>query len=229
MKGKGFIYISPDNGPLKFNIKEKLPNPWSQGDGGILHKVLVHELGHVFGIPHTSAESTRLMTEDFPERMISDTGSFDQNINFLKRFFGHNKISEDSFCDLKKEEKEFLNIKSETKCIGFKYSGHTSKLHLHQVENGVFKELIYTLRFGRASFGRSTIVRIWLPKEQKVFPSNRQVLYAHGHHQVTAFGRLPFHGPVNKTFYVNFNPGSETIIFFSNGYQEFELGPWRAE
>jgi len=224
LKGKGFIYISPDNGPLKFNIKEKMPNPWSQGDGGILHKVLTHELGHVFGIAHTNATSTHLMTIDFPEQTLRDTGYFDVNIGHLRGFFGYNKIDHQAFCNLKDEEKEYLQIKPEVKCIGLKHSAHTNKLHLYHVENGVYKAPLHTFHFGSSTMTQSTIVKIWLPKEQKVFNSTRQVLNGHNLSRITAFGGLPSSDrSVNKTLYIDFNPLTESIKFFNNGNQEFEL------
>lgn len=52
LKGKGFIYISPEEGPLKFNKSGLMNHPWSYQDGILLTPALIHELAHVFGIPH---------------------------------------------------------------------------------------------------------------------------------------------------------------------------------
>ncbi|MGZ3772754.1 MAG: hypothetical protein ACXVCY_15795 [Pseudobdellovibrionaceae bacterium] len=68
LKGKGFIYISPESGPLKFNKTGLMQKPWSFGDGVLLTPALIHELGHVFGIPHH--RDVHLMAEDFLESIL---------------------------------------------------------------------------------------------------------------------------------------------------------------
>lgn len=78
LRGKGFIYVSPDSGPLRFEGQNLAEAPWSMGDGGILHKVLVHELGHVFGLPHEAEGDTPyspwangIMQTDFAANIIT--------------------------------------------------------------------------------------------------------------------------------------------------------------
>lgn len=70
LKGKGFIYVSPENGPFKIQAKGILAQPWSKEDGVLLVPVLIHELGHVFGIPHNP--DIFIMKEDFPETLLTD-------------------------------------------------------------------------------------------------------------------------------------------------------------
>lgn len=69
LKGKGFIYISPDNGPLKYeDSQEFVENSWSYD--GLLHKTIVHELGHVFGLQHTN-RSREVMSTQYLEQILN--------------------------------------------------------------------------------------------------------------------------------------------------------------
>ncbi len=77
LKGKGFIYVSPETGPYALKGPGPwgsiLPNRWRHAMGRNLEMVLAHELGHIFGIQHISLDehAFNLMAEDFPALMIS--------------------------------------------------------------------------------------------------------------------------------------------------------------
>jgi hypothetical protein len=55
MHGKGFIYVSPESGPLRPTVDDMAEHFWQFSDGLLLELALMHELGHVFGIPHGAA------------------------------------------------------------------------------------------------------------------------------------------------------------------------------
>lgn len=69
MKGKGFVYISPESGPLKVQNPRVVERPWSRSKSALAQFVLIHELGHVFGIQHD--RNIELMKEDFVEQVVS--------------------------------------------------------------------------------------------------------------------------------------------------------------
>lgn len=73
MKGAGFIYIAPEKGPLSLEFKSTdNKTPWSGPNGTYrLQTVLVHELGHTFGIPHN--RDVFVMREDFPSFSLEST------------------------------------------------------------------------------------------------------------------------------------------------------------
>lgn len=70
MRGKGYIYIAPDRGPLRFKGAPKdIADFWSHGQGGLLFRTLVHEFGHVFGLSH---HEDSVMSERAIEEMVSE-------------------------------------------------------------------------------------------------------------------------------------------------------------
>lgn len=70
LKGTGFIYIAPESGPLRPNFSQALAKPWSSRRSQRLTAILIHELGHVFGVPHLGG-SRSIMGTGFPQYLIS--------------------------------------------------------------------------------------------------------------------------------------------------------------
>ncbi|MBL7669715.1 MAG: hypothetical protein JNM39_04460 [Bdellovibrionaceae bacterium] len=68
MKGRGFIYLKSDLGPESFVRKDQIERPWEKD--GIFLRVLIHELGHVFGLQHTDRG---LMMAQYPETIMKKT------------------------------------------------------------------------------------------------------------------------------------------------------------
>jgi hypothetical protein len=86
MKGAGYIYISPDRGPWRFKGAPKdIQDFWSYSEGGLLFNVLVHEMGHVFGLQHTHQS---VMSERYIEKIMSGNidyyGKFHDPVPFFK-------------------------------------------------------------------------------------------------------------------------------------------------
>lgn len=68
LKGKGFIYFSSDIGPHIYDDDKGalIPKAWSHKK--ILQYAVLHELGHVFGLPHMGAG---LMSEVFLNQILN--------------------------------------------------------------------------------------------------------------------------------------------------------------
>jgi|GEM_PF-1624710 len=65
LKAKGFVYISPQTGPLA-PTGEIDRKRWEYNEGANLEIALIHELGHVFGMPHTRPNT--YMAENYLSR-----------------------------------------------------------------------------------------------------------------------------------------------------------------
>lgn len=70
MRGRGFIYIAPETGPLKIQASEIVRHPWQIFGGKIFRVAVMHELGHVFGLQH-SHEGDDLMGSRTIEYLLS--------------------------------------------------------------------------------------------------------------------------------------------------------------
>jgi hypothetical protein len=100
LKGKGFIYVAPENGPLKTNqAPEKM---WSSENGAMLYPTLIHEIGHVLGIKHQ--DEIFFMREDFLEI----------------------QLSKDIFPDVVKTWKKALELNYMEEIGFFKYNGNSN-------------------------------------------------------------------------------------------------------
>lgn len=71
LKGKGFIYIAPEEGTLRPYGHNLHKNPWSTHDGISLRYALIHELGHIFGLPDDHYSHGGIMHAKFLERVAS--------------------------------------------------------------------------------------------------------------------------------------------------------------
>lgn len=67
LEGKGFIYIPSDVGPLSKIQVNQVQRPWKVK--GLLYRVLVHEMGHVFGLQHSEKG---VMMATYPELILKN-------------------------------------------------------------------------------------------------------------------------------------------------------------
>lgn len=82
MVGKGFIYISSDKGPHSYdNPGHLVTEAWQIPN--LLEYALIHELGHVFGIPHTGVG---VMSEVFLDQLLHKKFSKYYSKNSIESF-----------------------------------------------------------------------------------------------------------------------------------------------
>ncbi len=121
LTGKGYIYVAPSNGPLAYDSEGLEPNVWKKESGLLLYFALIHELGHVFGLPHMGPFGS-IMSEGFVESLF--TPGFDPKklTDRPTHFFA--LPEEQASCPppiLMDQWKKFLNL-TEGQCIKIKFS-----------------------------------------------------------------------------------------------------------
>jgi hypothetical protein len=67
MRGKGFILIASDIGPDALAREDLIVKPWRFP--AVLFQILLHEIGHVYGVPHIGP-SYSFMNQEFPEAIL---------------------------------------------------------------------------------------------------------------------------------------------------------------
>lgn len=69
LTGQGVVYIASDKGPSAYNAKPNSTHLFAEAwrERKLLLYALIHEMGHVFGIPHTGSG---LMSEVFLEQLL---------------------------------------------------------------------------------------------------------------------------------------------------------------
>jgi hypothetical protein len=85
LRGSGFVFITPQTGPLRTRAVGFSSEAWSVCDGCLLLLALKHELGHVFGVSHAGDHETshNLMAHHF---LAEVTGA--DNVDLIQRTRG---------------------------------------------------------------------------------------------------------------------------------------------
>jgi len=195
LKGKGFIYFAPENGPLKPTAKDVAENMWSSGTGAALYPLIIHELGHIFGLQHSS--DVVLMNEDFAEELVAKNKYnkvyhtlFETEISFKLKLFKFNRILwgrlfAGSMCSIVSPINppsgqpesydpvgQFFGMSDEYECAYTKLDSEkltVSADHKVSKNNLVLGEMKLGNKFHTAN--RKSVVSLWYDKSQNVFSS----------------------------------------------------------
>jgi hypothetical protein len=164
LRGRGMILIASDSGPQRFQAERGSPEQfWS--NEGLLLRTLIHEVGHVFGLPH---EIHGLMGERYPEETIrrfregrSDLRLSDNIPGFFERkdsvLLEKNEGSSPSFGGWNSYSPFFMTRQS-----GFLVLRNPGSRPGEELRGKIRNEL----RGRELEFP----IQLYLPKEQKVFP-----------------------------------------------------------
>ena len=175
LRGKGFVYISPENGPLALARPGLQAGRWSLASGRVLEGVLIHEIGHIFGIQHIGGGG-EIMAASFPDELV--TNPLAVYMQHWPMFFEHSKgVGVYSFCDSgvfsqlnNTVAESVLGLPHDAKCIKFEYDFiyHKIKLFTGDSFDAARSEIgVIELREGFGS--ANLVVSIFLTDKQQAF------------------------------------------------------------
>ncbi len=191
LKGKGFIF---------FNKNEQFTQkPWTEKDGNRVLPVLIHEMGHVFGIQHNT--DTYVMKENFPEDVINggidnfnSTENQFNNYSDIHLFTYHESKFNFMLCSIvgpiqpipkpkpisalqKSVKNQFFGQNEKDKCSGQFIEGQTFKFYSGERGSELLGEAQLRMQdlTDIANVFKSTeLIHFWIPPEQKVFSNISQ-------------------------------------------------------
>jgi hypothetical protein len=182
LRGRGFIYIAADSGVLRPKGLKMAAQPWAFQNGAILERVILHELGHVFGLSH-SGSAYDLMGQAHPEYIVQQSTvenlgkQSDSKIrSFLTRIgvFGYEFPAEYESCDKgsitlgEDTVAGFFGIPSTYKCRKFVFKTNQVEVYAASRPEQPYL-LIGTAHSTEPKESARPLLRIKLSKVQRVF------------------------------------------------------------
>ena len=165
LRGKGFMYFGSDHGEHAYNHGNDVATNLWQHDG-VLFRVMVHELGHLFGLPHVPGVP---MGQEFPEFVLKNYANY-REVGGLPPFFrGHDTYT---FCgDSSAWE---IPLPPNTHCVVIFFNANFSSMDLTTLDadnhpTGPVKNFrAMNVRAANIDFP----VKVVFNREQIVFPAN---------------------------------------------------------
>lgn len=219
MKGRGFIYISSDLGPYAYNSVEDtehlIPEAWRHSK--FLQYVLIHELGHVFGIPHTGVG---VMSEVFLDQLLHRRFARFYLERPLEPFL--RPVREFEVCRSSTGEFNyvFFGLDYNPHCLSFEAISERQWRTLARKEVSSEPEEIGTIQFWGATAREDSAqpaVIVHLPPEQTVFSAAERMVnnfligpVFEDRGVAAAFRRQG--SARNYSLYIEMKPGSMTFV-----------------
>lgn len=177
LKGKGFVYVSPSHGPLAYNQEGVVEEAWKSNDGDLLYLTLVHELGHIFGLPHIGTMGA-LMSEGFVEMILIQNN----NLNFKNDKFNFFTLVSKSHVICPQQSllevwTAFFDLSPNEKCLQFNFKHDfnnqfwgTTTLEVISVNSqGSFIRNVEDIELKIYKFNPVYPGVIWLSESQRLF------------------------------------------------------------
>lgn len=180
LRAQGFVYIAPTHGPLAYRADGFLQDVWSRDQSENLYLTLVHELGHVFGLPHLGSYG-ELMSEGYIESLITqsllrqDKVLNQRSLNFFSLVKTSPTICPDPI--LLKEWQKVFNLGDKDRCVQFKFEHDSMSEFFAPTKIQVWASADASAAKVQVSQAELTVGRftptylslIWLSDEQEVF------------------------------------------------------------
>jgi hypothetical protein len=178
LRGKGFIYVSPDRGPNAFHGQNVRPEAWTADDPTTsrLQAVLIHELGHVFGLAHAQSNDS-IMSARLAEMLVSTISN--ASMSYLTAvqgavFFPKAGGTAPEICGRLANTKVFRDyfaIPDDMDCFRVQLNLNSLVIQAKASSAAPTWQRIGMARFQDGGQRRhQQLVTLWLPPTQKIFP-----------------------------------------------------------
>jgi hypothetical protein len=159
MRGHGYIYVSADKGPTSYNFpqKENLQHE------GVLYRLLLHEFGHIFGIPH---QADGFMRANYPEKVFFASRDF-LFIGETENFFQPPAVYHYKWPFERGNKETPVDTKPQPPLIGTVETKNEWKSFKMSSGNVSFDVPTPAMTLVKQTFP----ITIYLPEQKKVFPS----------------------------------------------------------
>lgn len=175
LRGKGFIYIAAEEGPFRPNSDKLLEHPWQECGGCLLRRVLLHEMGHVFGIVHVN-EELNIMSSEYPEVITRKMCTFRPTENEpLPYFFAFaptfemKRCHDPRFPKLFQQIREFFVLPNSVNCIELSRNNTGFTVSAAESINDSFQPL-GKVEFEHGGASVSPVTKVYITPAQQVLP-----------------------------------------------------------
>ncbi len=175
LKGQGIIYISADKGSTAYlNSGQLEDQAWSSPE--LLKYALIHELGHVFGIPHVGAG---LMSEVFMDTLLNKSMAAQYVREPQQSFL--NPPRDFNVCRMTgKFNPDFFQVAKDTPCLLFRQlSGSATTWRVYSadelMQNPVEVGTAQAVSLETSPYALKPAVTVQLPHEQLDLPLDKRV------------------------------------------------------
>lgn len=164
LRGKGFVFFGSDRGEHPYNNGQGVATNLWQHDG-VLYRVLIHELGHIFGSPHLPGVPMGL---DYPELVLKYYSEY-RDVGEIPPFF----LPRERYliCSVLTRAGWPIPVPTGTKCLILNFSDHYKTVEI-QTLNESGTQIPWAKMAAREV--RTSIldfpVRVVFSKEQSLFP-----------------------------------------------------------
>lgn len=177
LRGKGFVYVSPDRGANAFQGDNVVENAWTENTlvtGTRLGKIVTHELGHVFGLSHMGGPGS-LMDQDFPEMIVSKSKPIDALLDGFPVFYPREGVKMIGCASptspiIYKKVFQFFGIPASMPCFAVSYDADGMRIRSRIADDLAWTEVGRVTFFGEGQRRYERAVSVWLTPEQTVFP-----------------------------------------------------------